>query len=309
MLLLNTLSIGKVLVHHCIGKYPRFLLYKSLLQRLFATEKVKTCNPRTLTMLPARRNVGLKRIDAALDALRPMGFPNALVRKTVRTLLKAYGGDSGWPFIEEASYQLVIDTILEELEKSEPNDIEFCSNKKDNSIQDAETAARPSKSAIVPTFSDAEGMDIEAQINEINEVPVSASIMNEALSTTLQTTEFDGKYLLPRADGEGSGWKDIELETHSRGKQKTEAILQVNSCGASPVDITNPPHVFRLPQPVKSHQPQTRRPFYGWICSDDEEDLVELPPAPLSVELAKIYYGTDIQRKWKSRWDVRPEDM
>jgi hypothetical protein len=32
--------------------------------------------------------VGLKRIDAALDAVRPMGFPEPLVRRTVRNLLK-----------------------------------------------------------------------------------------------------------------------------------------------------------------------------------------------------------------------------
>lgn len=32
--------------------------------------------------------VGLKRIDAAVDALRSMGFPEALVRRTVRKLLK-----------------------------------------------------------------------------------------------------------------------------------------------------------------------------------------------------------------------------
>lgn len=32
--------------------------------------------------------VGLRRIDAAFDALRPMGFTDDVVRKTIRKLLK-----------------------------------------------------------------------------------------------------------------------------------------------------------------------------------------------------------------------------
>lgn len=33
-------------------------------------------------------------------------------------LKQAYGGDDGWTFIEECSYKLLIDSILEEQEKS-----------------------------------------------------------------------------------------------------------------------------------------------------------------------------------------------
>lgn len=33
-------------------------------------------------------------------------------------MVQAYGGDEGWAFIEEASYKLVIDTILPESEES-----------------------------------------------------------------------------------------------------------------------------------------------------------------------------------------------
>ncbi|KAL0402892.1 UNVERIFIED_CONTAM: putative inactive histone-lysine N-methyltransferase SUVR1 [Sesamum radiatum] len=57
--------------------------------------------------------VGLSRMHAALDAMRPMGFSTDTVRKCVKKLLKVYG-DDGWLFIEEAAYKLLIDMILEE---------------------------------------------------------------------------------------------------------------------------------------------------------------------------------------------------
>ena len=34
-------------------------------------------------------------------------------------MFQVYGGNDGWSFIEEESYKLVIDTILEEEEKTE----------------------------------------------------------------------------------------------------------------------------------------------------------------------------------------------
>lgn len=37
-------------------------------------------------------------------------------------MVQAYGGDEGWAFIEEASYKLVIDTILPESEESKRED-------------------------------------------------------------------------------------------------------------------------------------------------------------------------------------------
>ncbi|XVE99726.1 hypothetical protein REPUB_Repub03eG0225600 [Reevesia pubescens] len=77
-------------------------------------------------MAPKRRTpkVGLRRIDAAFDALRPMGFTDKVVSKTIKNLLKAYGGEDGWGFIEEYSYQLVIDTILQEQANEEHKNLE-----------------------------------------------------------------------------------------------------------------------------------------------------------------------------------------
>lgn len=65
------------------------------------------------------RKVGLRRIDAAIDALTPLGFSREIVCKTVNELLKVYEGDEGWVFLEEASYKMVIETILNNQEEEE----------------------------------------------------------------------------------------------------------------------------------------------------------------------------------------------
>ncbi|XP_014513079.1 uncharacterized protein LOC106771596 isoform X2 [Vigna radiata var. radiata] len=60
-------------------------------------------------MAPKRRPTkkGESRMDAALDAMHIYGFSKQLVRATV------YGGNEGWVFIEDSSYTLLIDTLLE----------------------------------------------------------------------------------------------------------------------------------------------------------------------------------------------------
>ncbi|XP_057780266.1 probable inactive histone-lysine N-methyltransferase SUVR1 [Salvia miltiorrhiza] len=61
----------------------------------------------------------LSRMDAAVDAMLPLGFPEAKVKKRVNQLLKVYGGDEGWPFIEECSYKVLLDSLLEEKDDEE----------------------------------------------------------------------------------------------------------------------------------------------------------------------------------------------
>ncbi|KAL9661098.1 hypothetical protein QQ045_025918 [Rhodiola kirilowii] len=65
--------------------------------------------------------VGLRRVDAAIDAMKPFGFPADLVKRKLKELLKTYG-DDGWVFIEEASYNLLIEVILEEIQNGEQDE-------------------------------------------------------------------------------------------------------------------------------------------------------------------------------------------
>ncbi|XP_057483624.1 uncharacterized protein LOC130770259 isoform X2 [Actinidia eriantha] len=56
----------------------------------------------------------LMRMDAAVDHMGLYGFPEELVRGSVKNLLKEYGGDDGWPFIEENGYMVLLNDILKE---------------------------------------------------------------------------------------------------------------------------------------------------------------------------------------------------
>lgn len=61
----------------------------------------------------APRRKGTTRMDAALDAMSPLGFPRKVVRRTVDKLLKVYGGNEGWNFIEDSAYRTLIEKLVE----------------------------------------------------------------------------------------------------------------------------------------------------------------------------------------------------
>ncbi|XVE69383.1 hypothetical protein DITRI_Ditri09bG0147900 [Diplodiscus trichospermus] len=224
-------------------------------------------------MAPRRRNpkVGLRRIDAALDALRPMGFRNDVVRKTIKRLLKAYGGDDGWSFIEECSYQLVIDSILEEQANAGQEKLEGdCSQTVNGEgTSDFEKLAAETCSETLETSCS------NTALQTCNGLDC-ASKANETLCTAKLTNESDS--------------------SHCKRPPSVEAEDYVRR------DLTPPPGP-NLPQPDST---STRKPYYGWICSDDEEDLVELRPGPLGEEIENWLSSFMEHRK---RWDVKPEDI
>ncbi|KAJ4979231.1 hypothetical protein NE237_010011 [Protea cynaroides] len=190
-----------------------------------------------------RRKVGLKRMDAALDALCQLGFSRVLIRDTVRSLLQVYGGDSGWVFIEEDSYKVVIDKILENDEK--------CLSEKDEA---QEADAIPTTS--IQTASEMETND-----------PQTTAEMETGDPHTAAEREKD----LPLAEGGASGRKIF-------GK------------------------IQSLPPTGDLHC--KRKPCYGWISSDDDEDIVILRTND-SLRRRPI----NSARRRKTRWDVKPEDQ
>ncbi|XP_074569811.1 uncharacterized protein LOC141826462 isoform X2 [Curcuma longa] len=68
-------------------------------------------------MAPRRQKVGMKRIDAAFDALLPYGFTKQTIEATIKKLLKVYDDDAAWHVIEEGTYKLVVETILDDQEQ------------------------------------------------------------------------------------------------------------------------------------------------------------------------------------------------
>ncbi|KDP44803.1 hypothetical protein JCGZ_01303 [Jatropha curcas] len=260
-------------------------------------------------MAPRRRPKmspkGQLRRDAALDAMRSYGFPLELINITINDLLDVYGLE-GWPFIEEASYKVLLDNILEKIEKEA---MERSDCKGGNDVQ--ALAAGPSNGGSIPECCSGPDIRDENAIQLHSNVAMdTASVTNEIPLVALQIEKSESYALVPVAEGEASSWKDINLDQDSKKKQLVNAeatedrnFQAVEKLGSSShsarYDIGSRARVDALPS-------RRRRPCYGWISSNDDEDLMELTPAPLPEKIAKLLYGS---RSRKRRWDIRPEDM
>ncbi|KAK4588696.1 hypothetical protein RGQ29_019632 [Quercus rubra] len=121
------------------------------------------------TMPPKRGQRRGTRMDAAIAAMHPVGFADKLVRGTVNDLLKVYGGNDGWQFIEENSYLLLIETILEKTKA--PQEEEF---PLEAAVGDADAhehpVAGPSLAASIPALANA-----EAEVSELRNFQASDS--------------------------------------------------------------------------------------------------------------------------------------
>lgn len=119
-----------------------------------------------------------------------------------------------------------------------------------------------------------------------------------------------------RLHGEGTGQKDFNLDQNLR-KQRNTNVIETADKSSTFIDCirnTNlsPSQAIHPAQPMGSIPIRRRRPYYGWISSDDEvkeEDFVELQPAPLPEEFAMLLFSTNVPTRRKTRWDLRPEDM
>ncbi|XP_050208719.1 uncharacterized protein LOC126659471 [Mercurialis annua] len=242
---------------------------------------------------------GQRRMDAAIDAMRGFGFADEMIFSTINELLEVYGAE-GWPFIEEAAYKVLLDTILEKVE----NETEEKGEGGDADNVKA-LASGPSSSAVLPARSNEEAIGTELHTNKLLEDNVVPAMINA--DSAEPTDGFEQIPRPPHTGGEESSWKDISLDQASRKKETS------NAGGANP---TNSRAVEKLRinsssvQRVDTLPKRQRKPCYGWLSgSDDESDIVELTPAPLPDKLAKLLPQTNVVRKnRKRRWDVRPED-
>lgn len=230
-------------------------------------------------MAPRRTpKVGLRRIDAAFDALRPMGFTDDVVRKTIRKLLKTYGGDDGWVFIEEHYYKLVIDTIVDEGQANteQGNLEEDCSQK-----VNGEGTSDSNK----PAAESSNGTINESACSYVNPPELQTSKGLDCAS------EADEDWCISKLTNES-----VEDES-SVGRHVQYSWSTSHS---SPPRSHNPP----LPD---SNSTRKRRLYQRWICSDDEEDdLSDLRPGPLAEEIEKWVSSF---REHRKKWDVKPADM
>ncbi|KAL2994142.1 hypothetical protein AAZX31_10G150000 [Glycine max] len=216
-------------------------------------------------MAPKRRpKKGESRMEAALDAMKPYGFPNRLVRTAVNSLLKVYGGNNGWVFIEESAYSLLIETLLEEQASSSPQDGLIEANP-DGPNEAMDIVSSPSGTAIQLPIN---GVDT-VSAKTASELPIEPAnqLLIKAASETPIRAEKESGY---------QGRKRIEAASETPIEAEKESEFQPDWALAEN-------HVSNSPQLGTGHSDKRYKPSYGWISNDDEEEeeeLIELPLAP-----------------------------
>ncbi|MED6108268.1 hypothetical protein PIB30_022077 [Stylosanthes scabra] len=262
---------------------------------------------------PRKKMVGSTRMDAALDAMMQYGFEQKLVRETVNELLDVYEG--AWPFIEDGSYNLLIETILAKQQDKE-------NAKKDGvaltSSADATLATGitevGSSSLVVnqdPSLlhAGADGLDSASQTNDHNQDTIPPS--NQSVDVK------DSSVPVIREEQN----EPIPSDNVTGRNINTPHNTHVNNAGTSFVkgNMTE-----SLEAPEKAPR-RRRKPCYGWISDDDNDDgkveLIHLPLPPLPEHIEKLLgqsSGTvaSSQKKSgirrgmrKSRWDEKPEGV
>ncbi|KAL5799596.1 hypothetical protein ACOSQ4_032480 [Xanthoceras sorbifolium] len=242
------------------------------------------------------------RTDAALDAMRPYGFADDLILRHLKQLLEVYGEDH-WFFIEENAYKVLLDSILEQVEQDTIPQFVY------QEVHQGDIGAGPSREVLALPHSDTQTSDIAPQTRE---GPESASQFNGGCDIALLTCQPDGGNGHLSPTGQGTGSNQINLDQNFVEKQM---IAVIEGSGVDRIENTNlsPVHASatQSPQATEGLKIRRRRPYHGWIDSDEEDgevDLVELEPMPLPPELARLLSEAR-SKKRKTRWDLRPGNM
>ncbi|KAI3748809.1 hypothetical protein L6452_12164 [Arctium lappa] len=85
-------------------------------------------------MATRHRKSRTSRMDAAIDAMAPFGFTEEVVVAKMRQLLKEYGGQNGYVFIELDAYSVLLEALLADQEKGN------CERKNQEQIAYGETS-------------------------------------------------------------------------------------------------------------------------------------------------------------------------
>ncbi|KAL2483353.1 putative inactive histone-lysine N-methyltransferase SUVR1 [Forsythia ovata] len=241
----------------------------------------------------------LTRMDAAIDAMTPFGFSEKLVRKIARELLKEYGGDEGWFFLEQDSYEVLREALLRDVEENDQEKNAQAENHMENESKDGTPAG--ASSVATDSLQDTEIPDHS---------PVDA--VGSSSSVPLTCAEGVGiSSVIPAGQETGKGWKDIGLD-----KKYTHKESDVHECDPRTGKSSIPSSPLMIPSPTTI--PRRRRPCYGWLESDEEDDpndiiylqvQLESTPKVLRPDISVNFgIGTNSNAKRKSRWDEKPDD-
>ncbi|BAT95000.1 hypothetical protein VIGAN_08165600 [Vigna angularis var. angularis] len=236
-------------------------------------------------MAPKRRptKVGESRMDAALDAMHIYGFSKKLVRTTVQSLLKVYGGNEGWVFIEDSSYTLLIDTLLESQLNPSPPVVGLIEANPGDGPNEV-TPAGCSNGALLACCKTQTSDDKPLTIKALQTLTVTSETGSQLPIKSVDT--------LSSTSGTGSVHylKSVGISSENRRpanelliKAASETPIKAVTISAEKKSESQPAGNLALRENHGPKIPQLnhkrRRPCYGWISSDEEnEDLTELIP-------------------------------
>ncbi|XP_056161590.1 uncharacterized protein LOC115664518 isoform X1 [Syzygium oleosum] len=154
-----------------------------------------------------QRNARNTRMDAALDAMRQYGFPERMVRETVRELLKVYTGE--WHFIEVDAYMALIEALLEKQNQWETKEVEASTSSRKDGDTSTMLVVGPS-SGVVSSEHEAEAAMSDTEATE------AFSQVDEALPLTsaVPTLQSDCP---PGFEGYRRGCEDVRRDHDSNG--------------------------------------------------------------------------------------------
>ncbi|KAK4743157.1 hypothetical protein SAY87_001158 [Trapa incisa] len=257
-------------------------------------------------MPPRGRKKNDTRMDAALDAMGAMGFARAMVKAIVKELLKVYTKE-GWPFIEDNSYRLLIETILEKQEELNSKQVAIHGGE-----NPAESSAGPlSQSCITcgdhacDALEEVSG-DPQAALSITMDLPPSSISANEELDGFAGTEEDEGqKSMVEDHQDEEPEQHLIELPNmtpasvqvdhpaHDQDEEPEHHLIKLPNMTPASVQVDHPAHdqdeepehhLIKLPNmtpvsdqvdPLEHHQEE-----------EPEHHLIKLPNmTPTSVQV------------------------
>ncbi|XP_009610271.1 uncharacterized protein [Nicotiana tomentosiformis] len=200
-----------------------------------------------------RSKLGLRRMDAALDAMGRLGFSHHIVQKSIKDLLKVYG-DEGWIFIEETAYKLLIETIIDTQGESESD------HKHEPQNQLAEIGADYEPQNQLAEI----GADSEPQ-NQLAEMGSGYGSSNLHVKSENLAEPCDKEVCEEHDQVDGT---PVKLDEQEKSEEHEKHIIGNVLLFESILQDIAPLHST----PVKDVFPSNliRKPCYGWISDDSD---------------------------------------
>ncbi|XP_055832206.1 uncharacterized protein LOC129901113 [Solanum dulcamara] len=189
----------------------------------------------------------LSRMDAATDAMTTFGFDERLIQKTVKQLLKEYGGDDGWVFIEEYGYKELIEAILRD---QESNDEDITKQKGVSSQAERaedpvlQSILGPSGTLVDSTYNKAGNTVGETSCSELVNAVAPIYVELWGNKQDICSTEV---FCPPPVEGDGNIRKDVVEGQISTQKELGNAVCRDGGNSKNQMQSGSNSHVFASP--------------------------------------------------------------